>query len=270
MLLIDWQCWGAGSAEGLQKVLNEKHQVCLFLDEFKLFVNKCLIRNSALLPATATLFESNAVEHVTKTTSLNIDDAHLAICGASTVATYESTWAPAFTDIGLNNRLFLVPASAKKRFPIPKKLNEDVRRQIKTDIGDLLKHAETVPELKIEPDAEELYRQWYLNQEPSVHDEAVRYLRVTPDDLVAVNGHESAVNVGVVRDVIRLVDWQLEVRKLHDPIDADNKIAAMEEKVRGLFVVGQSRKARLKAAVNYARCGIWIYRDGQEEHPASR
>jgi hypothetical protein len=37
---------------------------------------------------------------------------------------------------------------------------------------------------------------------------------------------------GIVKKTIALVNWQLEVRKELDPVDADNTIAKMEEKIR--------------------------------------
>ena len=55
-------------------------------------------------------------------------------------------------------------------------------------------------------------------------------LRLMP--LLAVNDMKTAIDVETVRKAIFLCDWQLEVRKLHDPIDADNALAKMEEKIR--------------------------------------
>jgi hypothetical protein len=42
--------------------------------------------------------------------------------------------------------------------------------------------------------------------------------------------------------LIKLCDWQLAVRKLHDLIDADNKIAKMEEKIRRVLSNGPKKE----------------------------
>ena len=53
---IDY-CLGVNSAEGLQKQLEERNKLLLCFDEFKLFVSKCSIQSSVLLPCVNTLFE---------------------------------------------------------------------------------------------------------------------------------------------------------------------------------------------------------------------
>ena len=109
-------CWGVGSAEGLQKRLEDiGGGLLLCLDEFKQFVSKCTITSSVLLPCVNTLFESNRYESRTKSVDINLTDAYLSLLAASTVQTYERTWDGSFTDIGFNNRLFLVPGTSQKK-----------------------------------------------------------------------------------------------------------------------------------------------------------
>ena len=55
-------CWGVGSAEGLQKRMEDGGRLLLCLDEFKSFVSKCKIESSVLLPCVNSLFETNRYE----------------------------------------------------------------------------------------------------------------------------------------------------------------------------------------------------------------
>ena len=77
--------------------------------------------------------------------------------------------------------------------------------------------------------------------------------------LLAANDLKSEVDEDTVRKAIALCDWQLNVRKTHDPIDADNKIAKMEEKIRRALGKGQKKDRRLKQSTNYKRAGTWVY-----------
>ena len=56
-----------------------------------------------------------------------------------------------------------------------------------------------------------------------------------------------------------LCDWQLLVRSLYDPIDADNGIAKMEEKIRRQLAMGPKTERQLKQNTNAHRSGIWFF-----------
>ena len=87
--------------------------------------------------------------------------SHNAIA-ASTVQTYERTWDASFTDIGFNNRLFLVPGSGKKRHSFPAKIPEIEKRSIRDSLGGVLKKVGSSLELNITPDAKDIY--YYLSR----------------------------------------------------------------------------------------------------------
>ncbi len=50
--------------------------------------------------------------------------------------------------------------------------------------------------------------------------------------LLAANDHRETIEKDIVQDSIDLVEWELKMRRLHDPIDAENKIALMESKIK--------------------------------------
>jgi hypothetical protein len=55
------------------------------------------------------------------------------------------------------------------------------------------------------------------------------------------------------------MDWQLKVRQQHDPIDADNKMAAVEAGIRRALRSGSKTDRDLKRAVHAERTGIWFF-----------
>jgi hypothetical protein len=253
-------CWGVGSAEGLQKRLeNGKDGLLLSLDEFKQFVAKCKIQSSVLLPCVNTLFESNRYESRTKTTNINLTEAYLSLLAASTVQTYERTWDSSFTDIGFNNRLFLVPGTALRKHSFPEKISDLDKLNLKRKLEEIIHHVGGHTELDITTSAKRLYHRWYMDGERSIHAKRLDTYALRLMSLLAVNDLKGEVDEETVRKVIDLCNWQLEVRKLHDPIDADNKIAKIEEKIRRQLKTGPMKERKLKQRVNAHRSGLWAF-----------
>jgi hypothetical protein len=259
-------CWGVGSAEGLQKKFEESNNLLLCFDEFKQFVSKCRIQSSVLLPCTTTLFESNAYENRTKKTEVELRNAHLSILGASTVQTYEACWDSQFTDIGFNNRLFLVPGNAKRRFSFPPKIPDLEKQAIKKKLQNALAHSgSNYWEIPIIPDAKELYHNWYLSQETgSVHTKRLDTYAMRLMILLTVNETGKSVTPEIVQKAITLCDWQKEMRQLHDPVDADSVTAKIEEKIRRALSKGPKTDRELKQRTNANRAGLWFYESAKK------
>jgi hypothetical protein len=73
------------------------------------------------------------------------------------------------------------------------------------------------------------------------------------------------VDEETVRKAIALCDWQLEVRQLHDPVDADSEIARMEEKIRRVINnKGPLKDWEIKRAVNSSKKGLWVYNTARQ------
>jgi len=253
-------CFGVGSAEGLQKRFTKDKNILLVFDELKAFVGKSKVDGSVLLPCVCTLFESNRYESHTKDREVILDGAGLSILAASTIETYERTWDVAFTDIGMTNRLFIVPGRASRRFAIPKQIDTQEKDVIKDELLDVLRRASLMPELDITTEARGLYEDWYMNMERSVHTKRIDTYAMRFLILFAINERKTEVDKEIVHAVIQLMNWQLEARRLHDPIDADSAIAKIEEKIRRVLQKGARSDRDLKRAVNYHRIGSWIYK----------
>jgi len=259
-------CYGIGSAEGLQNRFEESsgNNLLIFFDEFKAFVSKSKIEGSILLPCVNTLFESNRYENQTKKSRIFLEQAHLSLLGASTTQTYENMWSSQFTDIGFNNRLWLVPGSGKRKHSLPQAVPESEKSVIKKNIGEVLSVVKNNTVLSILPEAYEHFQSWYMNREVSVHTKRLDTYAQRLMPLLAVNEGETEVDLAIVKKVIALADWQLEIRKLYDPIDADNAIAKMETKIKRQLNRSPMSSRDLKRNCHADRTGLWVFKTALE------
>lgn len=259
-------CHGLGSAEGLQERMQEikaqtgAAKLILFFDEFKSFVSKCKIEGSILLPCVTTLFESNHYENQVKGKSIKLDEAYLSLLAASTIDTFENIWTSQFTDIGFNNRLWLVTGSGERRYSIPRKIPDHEFYSLKRKLNEILDLFRTRFEMSIDEDAGKSFHHWYLNLEKSVHTKRIDTYALRLMPLLAANDGKTRIDTQIVQKATRLCDCQLQTRKLHDPIDADNLIAQMEERIRRLLrAKGPMKERELKRALHTNRTGIYAF-----------
>lgn len=258
-------CWGVGSAEGLQKRLEKNNRLLLCFDEFKQFVSKCKIESSVLLPCVNTLFESNRYESRTKTSHVYLENAYLSMLAASTVSTYENTWSSQFTDIGFNNRLFLVPGSGERKFSVPARVPDREKASFKERLGELLRHSENHRELTLTQNAREIFHEWYMALERSIHTKRIDTYGLRLMSLLALNELKPEIDDETIQKVLALCNWQIEIRRLHDPIDCDNEVARMEEKIRRVLrAKGPLKSWELRRATNADKKGLWFLDTAQK------
>lgn len=254
-------CRGAASGEGLGRLLKQTVKVLLYYDELKTFVSKCNIKQSTLLTATNILFESTKYENWTTRDPFVIKHGLLAMLAASTTDTYANLFDSKFLDIGFNNRLFIVPGDSHKCFPVPKPIPVDQINYLHEKLQERLDLLQDGLAMPIEKDAEKLWTEFYTQikgQGPHSKRLDVYGSRFMP--LLALNDMKTAVDLETVEKVILLLKWQHHVRQVHDPIDADNKIARMEEAIRRAFKIKNKWHQRdLQRKVNYRRCGLWVW-----------
>jgi hypothetical protein len=98
-----------------------------------------------------------------------------------------------------------------------------------------------------------------LNLEQSIHTKRLDTYALRFLILLAVNAEKNEVDETTVRAVIDLMNWQLQARRLHDPIDADSAIAKIEEKIRRVLTTGPRSDRDLKRTVHYNRIGTWVF-----------
>jgi hypothetical protein len=98
-----------------------------------------------------------------------------------------------------------------------------------------------------------------MNIERSIHAKRLDTYALRLMSLLAVNDLKNEIDEETVDRVTKLCDWQLAVRKIHDPIDADNKIAKLEESIRRQLTNGPKTERELKQRVNANRAGLWAF-----------
>ena len=107
--------------------------------------------------------------------------------------------------------------------------------------------------------AKDAFHEWYMGQERSVFTKRLDTYghRIMP--LLAVNELKTRIDLDIVLKTVALLDYQLEARKFADPVDADNKMAGLEETIRRLLAKGPMSKRDLEKYGNKGRCGIWFW-----------
>lgn len=152
-----------------------------------------------------------------------------------------------------------MPGTAVRKHSFPKKVSDQDKQVLRKNLGDINSHVGRFRELDLTRAAMDIYHRWYMGGERSVHAKRLDTYALRLMSLLAVNDLKNEVDEDTVQKVIALCDWQLEVRKLHDPIDADNKIAKMEEKIRRVLGAGPKKMGKLKQSVNANRAGLWFF-----------
>src|SRR5262249_54919201 len=64
----------------------------------------------------------------------------------------------------------------------------------------------------------------------------------------------------IAAGVVDLLRYQLAVRRESDPVDADNAIAKLEEKIRRALARGPVAMRDLQRRCHYNRVGLWAWR----------
>lgn len=256
---------GVGSAEGLARAFGKNSRVILILDELKALVQKMRIDASVLLPCMNTLFEKNSYHSYTKNHTIEIDNAELCLLAASTIETYRNMFTPQFLDIGFINRLFIVVGDSQKKFPIPKPVPENEKKPLRQDLLEVLRFVGELSAngryaLPIDPQAQEIFSAWYFGLEKSTFTKRLDTYGHRLMPLLAVNEMKDRITPKIAQGTVALLNYQLAARKFADPIDADNRIAKLEERIRRLLAGGPMPKRDLERHGNKSRAGSWAWK----------
>ncbi|MBI4795899.1 MAG: DUF3987 domain-containing protein [Deltaproteobacteria bacterium] len=256
--------FGVGSAEGLTKAFRENHRGVLVLDELKALVQKMRIDSSVLLPCINTLFELNLYHSLTKNHDIKIDNAELCLLAASTVDTYRSMFTPQFLDIGFVNRLFIIVGGSERKFAIPQVVPEHQKETLRSDLREVLKFVESISQagrhpLPLTSEARDIFESWYFGLEKSIYSKRLDTYGHRIMILLAVNDMQATITPEIAERTVALLDYQLAARRFADPIDADNYLARVEEKIRRLLASGPLQKRDLEKHGHKHRVGSWLW-----------
>jgi hypothetical protein len=275
--------YGLGSAEGLAQELESDdgspRSLLLHCDELKLLVDKASQDGSVALPMLTTLFERTMFDNTTKTKKIRVRNGYLSLVAACTTETYQRMWHPSFRDIGFINRLFLVHADAQRRFFSPKPVPESERRRLQDELLELVGAITATVEARKKPielvfdaEAESILQEWYLSLPDSVHTRRLETYGLRLCILFELaQGETRRVTKETALAVRDLLNYELAVRRLYDPIDADNAIARLEESIRRvLSTYGPLTERDLKRRVAYQRAGVWVFNQALDNLLRSR
>ncbi|WP_298506691.1 bifunctional DNA primase/polymerase [uncultured Sphaerochaeta sp.] len=262
-------CTGVGSSEGLANVVAGIRQglppvaaapvnLLLHADEFKALASKMKIDGSTLLPCLASLYEGNDYENALKASHLKISGINLSLLAASTTGTYEVLFDPSMLDLGLLNRLFIVPVEGERRFAIPRPVDPTARATLQGKLVNLVTSViKDRPKLAITPEALDIFEKWYLALPDSELATRLDTIALRLMCLLAINSGKLVVDEEIVRIVIDLCVWQFKVRRAFAPIDAINTGARLEESIRrALQKYGSLPLGKLKNRVHSERYGL--------------
>jgi len=252
--------YGVGSAEGLARHLSNHGKVLLAYDELRSFVDKTKVQTSVLLPLVASLYEQHRWENATKDADrdLVVGNGRLSVLGCCTTDTYQQMWTPEAVSIGFPNRLFVVGADRKAKVAWPQPPDQTRLAPIKLEI---LRQLSKLPlALEITVEARHAWEELYMGLPSSEHVKRLDTLGFRLLALIALTTDKTAIDVETVSTVCHILEYELKMRELTDPIDADNRIAKLEEKIRrALKHKGYLKPRELKKAVNAHRDGLWAY-----------
>ncbi|MGD0276154.1 MAG: hypothetical protein ABSB79_08875 [Syntrophales bacterium] len=209
------------------------------------------------MPCVNTLFHENIFHSHTKRRSVEVDEGYLSILAASTTDTFQRMWSPTFTDIGFINRLWLVPGKGERKFSVPKPIPEEKIIALKNKLRALVGQPFV---LKMTPAAFEIFDRWYMSAQRSIFTKRLDTYGHRLMILFCVNEGKTEITADIAERVISLLDWQLRVRQEYDPIDAEGKIARMEESIRKALVNSQMDKRQLQRSTHYNRYSTFVWK----------
>jgi hypothetical protein len=257
--------YGVGSAEGLAQALREYPNLILAFDELRAFVDKTTVSGSVLLPMVTALFEGNDWQNTTKNKkqSVPVRNVHLSLIGCCTTATYSDIWTRDAIAIGFPNRLFVVNADRKGKVAWPAPPDPAALGAIRTKIQQQL--ARLPLALDMDVAGREIWERWYANLPASEHARRLDTIGFRLLALIALTTDKNVIDAETVKTVTRIMDYELNVRITTDPIDADNKVSKLEEKIRRqLELKGPLSERDLRRHTHADRDGLWAFKSARD------
>ncbi|MEO0070008.1 MAG: hypothetical protein ABIK18_04350, partial [candidate division WOR-3 bacterium] len=256
--------YGVGSAEGLAKCFKPSARLVLLCDELKTLIQKMRIDTSVLLPCINTLFESTRFHSKTKSHDIELNEAQLCLLAASTLETYRNMFNSTFLDIGFVNRLFIVIGNSERKFAIPQMIPIEAKETLKNDLAGILRRVAELSNsgpyyMPVTSEAHDTFARWYFERPDSVFSVRLDTYGHRLMVLLTVNDGKDTVTPEIAAKVVKLLDYQYQARQFADPIDADNTIARLEERIRRTLAAGPLPKRELERRCSKHRWGIWLW-----------
>jgi len=178
--------------------------------------------------------------------------------GCCTTETYARMWTSEAIAIGLPNRLFIVGADRERKVAWPGSPDQGQLEACLKWLSDQLK---VLPETyEITPQAKARWSEWYESAPPSEHAKRIDTIGFHLMPLLALTNDRDAIGDEVMDVLLSILDYEITIRRLTDPIDADDRIARLEQKiVRTLKGRGPLSRRDLQRHTNARRDGLWAF-----------
>ncbi len=237
----------AGSGEGVANAMRARAQeeeddggkelALMEIDELSALAAKMEIKGASLLSLLTTLFEANRWQMRVKykNESVELEDAHLSLIGATTFKTFDTLFHLNAFDQGLLNRFWIVPGNVTKDVPNPQDYPDEYDALVK-DLRKLLKKFDgTEYMVRFSPEVEAIYDEYYTARPKDDQGERVEGYVKRLAILMAVSvgkvdedAETVMVSPKIMRAAVALAGWQYQVRQICWPIMAEGKIAMLE------------------------------------------
>lgn len=258
---------GLGSAEGLAKTISKRNYTnCLLVfDELRTFVDKAKIEGSILLSLINTLYDETRAENHTKGYDIELNDVHLSLLSACTLDTFSNLFDAHFVAIGFPNRLLLALDTAKERIPVPRdvplSVEQSLARELEAILYQIRNYTPSNPlTVKLTPDALRIWAEFYPTIPRTVTGTRLDSIGLRLAMLIALSAGKLEIDSEIITAAIAIAKWQLAVREEVMPLDAENRIAAVEQRIlKTLKSRGPLRERDLRRLVNAHRVGMWVF-----------
>jgi hypothetical protein len=260
---------GFGSSEGLLKALSDKGKLptMLHLDEINILASKTAVEGSVGISALHQLFEQHDYDHPLSSGKIPpVRDAFLSMLGASTLEDFRMTWNSKHKDAGFFSRLLLVGGDCTdKRISRPVRADQTARDALVSAVRSAIERISqrsAATALKLAPDAEESWDRFYGSMGVGREWDRIDTYGFRLMTIQAVLKGEQVVSKETVQQVIEFLQYEVAIRKILQPIIAENPIAEMEELImRHLPASGQRVSHRdLSRKTNASRKGVEIFK----------
>ena len=114
------------------------------------------------------------------------------------------------------------------------------------------------------PEARAIFTAWYGTRSGSQFEKRLDTYGHRLLVLLAAMDDRPEVDGEIATAVVDLLRYQLAVRRECDPIDADNTVARMEERLRRVLIRSPHSERDLKIAVHVERTGLWVFETAVE------
>jgi hypothetical protein len=256
---------GFGSAEGLLDALQDQPKpTIVHLDEINILAQKGSMEGSVGTAALHKLFEDLDYDHtLSQGKGYRIRDAHLSLIGASTLDDFTAAWSSKQANAGFFSRLLIVGADEPvNRVALPKRPDEAAYRALVEEIRAVYAGLRQKPlAIPLEPAAEEAWYKFYASFGEGKEWDRIDTYGLRLMTLVAVLHGCQPVTKEDVERVIAFLQYEVAVRRLAQPIIADNSMAELEQKIRRYVPEAPEwiKYRDLGRKVHSERTGVWMY-----------